>query len=178
MGFDRNPTVLFQVIKELCQEVEDFETDFELLLVGQVDYTVKESYEKSGITKNVSFKGSVQRTEALKYIAQSPILLLLLNQQENAKGRIPGKLFEYLAVRRTILCLGPTDSDVADILDKSQGGTTLEYDDSKGIKDLILNKYRDWKDGKMNQPIDSNIAAYSHVQMAKNIAGYLNTISQ
>ena len=72
----------------------------ELRLVGQVDYSVIKTYRKYGIEGRVKLVGSVSRKEALNKMSASVLLLLLLNQQANAKGRMPGKLFEYLAVRR------------------------------------------------------------------------------
>ena len=177
MGFDRNPKVFFEVIKELCHESNEYQNDFELLLVGQVDYSVKETYTNLGIEKNVTFAGSVPRNKALQYIAQSPVLLLLLNQQENAKGRIPGKVFEYLAVRRTILCLGPENSDVAKILSSSRSGVNIEYDNHNALKQALKDLYDQWKKGELTEPIDSDIEKYSHQHLARKMAGYLNEIT-
>lgn len=178
MGYDRNPKVFFEVLRELCTESKEFENDFELILVGQVDFSVKEAYEKMDLAHCVQNKGSVPRVDALRYISESPVLLLLLNQQENALGRVPGKLFEYLAVRKTILCLGPENSDVANILSTSNSGVTVEYNDYSKIKKTILKSYNDWKSGKLDQPIVSQIDEYSHVNLTRKISEYLNEITQ
>lgn len=178
MGYDRNPTVFFQAMKELCDEYEDFRKNVEIILVGQVDFSVKESYEKLGLDQYVHCKGSVPRAEALRYISESPVLWLLLNQQENALGRVPGKLFEYLAVRKSILCLGPEQSDVANILTTSRSGVTIEYDAHTKIKNHLLLLFNQWKEGKLDIPLDSDIDEYSHIHLTEKIAGYLNEITQ
>ena len=178
MGYDRNPKVFFEVIKELCEENQEFKDAFEIILVGQVDFSVKEEYEKLSLSQYINAKGSVPRAEALRYISESPVLLLLLNQQENALGRVPGKLFEYLAVRKTILCLGPENSDVANILRTSKSGATIEYDDHTKIKSNLLRSFEQWKQGKLDQPINSNIDEYSHINLTRKISEYLNEISK
>ena len=63
--------------------------------------------ERAGILHQVNFAGNVPRAEALQQAVDSHALLLLLNQQKNARGRIPGKLFEYLAAHRPVLNFGP-----------------------------------------------------------------------
>jgi hypothetical protein len=178
MGYDRNPKVFFEVVKELCNENNEFKESIEIILVGQVDYSVKESYEKQGLEKYISNKGSVPRAEALRFISLSPVLLLLLNQQENALGRVPGKLFEYLAVRKSILCLGPENSDVANILRTSKSGATIEYDNHTKIKSSLLDLFHQWKSGELDKPINSNIEEYSHINLTRKIAGYLDEITQ
>jgi hypothetical protein len=47
--------------------------------------------------------------EALGLAAKSSALLLLLNNTPNKMGIIPGKTFEYLALRKPIICIGPTN---------------------------------------------------------------------
>ncbi|MFT5764079.1 MAG: glycosyltransferase involved in cell wall biosynthesis [Saprospiraceae bacterium] len=177
MGHDRNPTILFKVIKELIDEVSGFESDFELKLVGQIDFSVKEQYQKLGIEKNVNFIGSVDRTTALQLTCNSNALLLLLNQQENAQGRVPGKFFEYLASNRPIMVLGPTDGDVALIVDKTKRGTSFNYDNHSGIKEMLLNLYDMFKKGTLVQPLTGNIEAYSHPVLTGKVATLLDKIT-
>ncbi|MEZ4986616.1 MAG: hypothetical protein R2795_16525 [Saprospiraceae bacterium] len=47
------------------------------------------------LTENVQLTASIPRDEALKIALNSPILLLLLNQQDNAAGR---SLANYLNI--------------------------------------------------------------------------------
>jgi glycosyltransferase involved in cell wall biosynthesis len=177
MGYDRNPVAFFNVLQKMCAEIEGFKEQLEIQLVGQVDYSVKETYESMGLKDNVKLVGFVPRQEALQLTMDSPILLLLLNQQHNAKGRIPGKLFEYLASRRPTLCLGPTDSDVAGILAASKAGWTAEYDDKSAIYDHLKMLYSNFEQGRLVRGMDSNIDAYSIESLTAKIATYLDEIS-
>lgn len=177
MGHDRNPTVLFEVLEEIMQEQSEFKTDFELRLAGEVDYTVENAYKRHNLEENVNFLGSVSRKDALQMTMNSNILLLLLNQQDNAQGRVPGKFFEYLASRRPIISLGHTNGDVADILRETGHGEALEYEDKESIKKVILSLYRKYKAGTLNQPLEGDISNYSHKVLTGKVADILNNIS-
>lgn len=178
MGYDRNPEVLFQVIAELMSEIPEFANHVELKLVGQVDYSVMETYRAAGIEKVVNLVGSVSRDKALQMTCSSSLLLLLLNQQDNAKGRIPGKLFEYLAARRPILVMGPVDSDVAGIVEESKSGVTVEYSDHENIKKTLRGYYEAFINGSIKQPLQGDISNYSIKKLTGKIAGFLNDISK
>ena len=177
MGFDRNPTELFQAIYELSQEEEGFKDDFELILYGQVDQSVRESMANHKIDSMVKLAGNVIRKEAINGIFSAQILMLLLNQQPNAMGRVPGKLFEYLASKRPIFNLGPDNSDVAKLLNKANAGVNFEYQDGTGMKQYLKEQYASFKSGELSQNVDSQIEEYTHQNLTKRIASYLDEIS-
>lgn len=177
MGPDRNPKVFFEVLQELKQELPDFSRDLEIKLIGQVAHEVKQDLERYHLLENVDFVGSVPRKEALQLICSAPILLLLLNQQDNAEGRIPGKFFEYLAAKRPILNFGPARSDVGDILAHTKGGINCTYDDQAIIKESILRLYEEFQSGQLHQALHTDISAYSIRNLTGRIAGYLEEIS-
>lgn len=177
MGFDRNPIQLFIAIKELSLEVDGFIHDFKLILYGQVDQSVKESISEANIESMVNYAGNVVRKEAINGIFSAQILMLLLNQQPNAMGRVPGKLFEYLASKRPIFNLGPDQSDVAKLLKNANAGVNYKYEDKKGIKKYLHSQYLKFKNGTLSQNVDSNIEEYTHQNLTKRIAKYLDQIS-
>ncbi len=177
MGYDRNPIHLFQVIKVLTEEIPDFANFIELKLVGQVEQSVKNSIEEAGIASYCNFVGSVDRKTALELSCQSNVLLLLLNQQENAKGRIPGKLFEYLAARRPIVVLGPEDGDASNIVKETKSGVASSYDNFEKIKQIITNLYHQYKNKELVHSLNNEIESYSNFHTTKKIAELLHHIS-
>ncbi len=179
LGDDRNPKVLFEVIAELGNELgNDFKQIIEIQLIGQVDNAVVESYTKYGIANLVTLIPQIERKEALQYVANSQVLLLLLNQADNAMGRIPGKLFEYLAVQRPVLCLGLQGSDVDKILQKTQAGNTFTYDNKIALKKQIKLYYEKFKLNKHLHQQNFDISEYSNKKLTEKVANLLNQISQ
>ena len=55
------------------------------------------------------------------------MLFRSVNQSANAKGILTGKVFEYLAARRPILAIGPTDGDVSNLLKQTKAGVTANF---------------------------------------------------
>ena len=177
MGFDRNPKALFQALSELIIELPDFNKYLSLEFLGQVDHSVKSTISQLGLDQFVNYPGNLIRKEAINQIFSAQILLLLLNQQPNAMGRVPGKLFEYLAAKRPILNLGPHQSDVHKLLTKTNTGTNFEYHDVIGIKTYLHQAFLKFKANQLQQPLNSDITEYTHEINAKKIAHILNTIT-
>ncbi|MCB0636306.1 MAG: hypothetical protein KDC54_06795 [Lewinella sp.] len=173
MGYDRNPATLFSVVNELRETHPELAAAIRFQLVGQVDYSVRETYAEAGLSEQVLTPGSVPRAEALDRAMNSPILLLLLNQQDNARGRIPGKLFEYLAARRPILALGPPDSDVAAILSETGSGICLAYEDTQGIREALIDWWAQYQTSALSQPLQGDISAYSIRELAGKVVARL-----
>jgi hypothetical protein len=174
LGHDRNPIVLFKVLSELISENQNFREDFELSLVGQVDNSVRDTIAAFGLSKYTHDHGYVSRHDALQLTINSHILLLPLNQQDNVMGRIPGKLFEYLAVQRPIIVLGPKGSDSAKITESTNSGKSFSYKDAS-IKAHILKLYEQYKSGVLEVQ-QNNIERYSHENLIASISKELEEL--
>ncbi|WP_116106181.1 glycosyl transferase family 1 [Lewinella sp. IMCC34191] len=178
MGYDRNPEVLFRAIQQLKQEEPGFAEDFELRLYGQVDHRVRASIEAYDLLEQTNFAGTVTRAEALQEMKNSHLLLLLLNQQENALGRVPGKLFEYLAVRRPIMNFGPVESDVAAMIEETESGSSFGYDFLPALVAKQLKEhYAVYKGRRSAGKTNANIKQYSHPQLVRKLSTFLDEIA-
>ena len=116
-----------------------------LVFVGKIAESIKNKFINSKINESVKFIGYKPHSESIKYLLQSTILLLVIPELENNKGILTGKLFEYLASRKPILNIGPTDGDAAEIINYCAAGSTYNYTNKDGIKDFILNVINDNK---------------------------------
>jgi len=175
LGLDRKPDMLFKGLEELKQEIPGFGQNLRLKFAGQLDYSVIESIENSGLKENMNLLGIITRAKSLETIFSSYLLLLPLNKSENAEGRVPGKFFEYLKSSRPILYLGPEKSDVIDIINKTRRGEGFDYDDKAGIKSYIRQLYSEY----LNQGIvncDLPIDEYSIGNQTQKISKYLTRI--
>jgi hypothetical protein len=156
---------------------KSFEEVIEIQLIGQVDAWVVQTYQQAGIEKVVRLIPQVNRDKALQYVLNSQILLLLLNQAHNAMGRIPGKLFEYLAAQRPIICLGLPQSDVDMILQSTQAGQTFTYTDKENLKLALKNYYEIFRTKGCITQQNKSLEAYTHRNLTKKVAGWLDEIS-
>ncbi|HON19008.1 MAG TPA: glycosyl transferase family 1 [Salinivirgaceae bacterium] len=175
LGFDRLPDTLFKVLSDLKNQIEGFDKNLLIQLPGMVDISVIESLKKNNLMEQSWLPGTVSRTEAIQLTFNSQVLLLPLNKADNVKGRIPGKLFECLRAYRPILCLGPSDSDVAKIIASTGAGNTIDYDNYEGIRNFILERYQAYLQGTNYIP-QSDIEQFSVKNQTGKIAAFLNQI--
>jgi glycosyltransferase involved in cell wall biosynthesis len=79
----------------------------------------------------------VNHMDAIRYMMESSVLLLIIPDHRSNKSIITGKLFEYLASAKPVLCIGPSDGDAADILGNTGHGKSADYNDTEGISTII-----------------------------------------
>ena len=83
--------------------------------------------------------------DALKYMADHHLLLLLINYYEGFEGMLTTKLFEYLASGVEILCLGPRGSEAEQLIDTYQAGQCFDLSEAETAALFINNSYRAWQ---------------------------------
>jgi len=138
----QNHPALWNAISELAKENESFRNNLEIRFVGHVDAHVKKSLEETGITQYCKMIDYVSHEKVVEYQKSSHILLLNINRVANAEYLLTGKLFEYLAAERPILCVGPKQGDAAKIIEECKAGEVFEFGDMEGMKKFILEKFK------------------------------------
>ena len=174
---DRNPVTLWKVLSDLSANNSQFKNDLEIELIGFNSYSIIESIKKNGLDNNLKNRGHVKRDQALKMMRNSNVLLLILNDAENVLGRIPGKIFEYLACKKTIIVIGPDESDVSSIVKDSNAGVTCDFNDYEKTYYVIDDMYKKYLNNKLSVNT-SNIEQYSVENSTSILAEYLNIISK
>lgn len=173
----RNPELLWEVLASLCESIEGFRDDLEIKLIGLVDSGTKASLEKSGLAGNARNTGYMPHQQAIRELFGSQLLLLLINRTRNAEGFLTGKLFEYLATGRPILCIGPEDGAAAELITQTQSGFTAGFDGREKLAHHLSTCYNQWKThGKI--PIQpKGIDAYSRKTLTQQLASSLNGLT-
>jgi len=173
LGYDRIPSVFIKLLGDLKKENPEFGKHLKIKFAGTVDYAIKEMIIEAGLGENYLALGNISRPQAIELTQKAQILFLPLNIAANAKGRIPGKLFENLRAKRPILCLGPKDSDVSNIIKETNTGNSFEYGDYEGIKEFLLKIYDKFLENKNVLNIE-NIEKYTVENQTKLLATYLD----
>jgi glycosyltransferase involved in cell wall biosynthesis len=83
----------------------------------------------------------VNHDDAIRYMMESSVLLLIIPDHRSNKSIITGKLFEYLASGRPVLCIGPEDGDAAEILASTAHGVCTGYSGIEKISHFVENYY-------------------------------------
>ena len=122
--------------------------------------------------KTVEFINYVPHSKAIDYMINSSLLLLLIPESDGNKLIITGKLFEYIASRKPILCIGPKDGEAARIISKLNNGVCFDYSESENIGNYI------------NSVIDNptlpecDVSDFTRRNLTKKLARTFNDVSQ
>ncbi len=173
MNADRNPKVLWNVLKELCEEYPEFKKDLKVQLIGKLASEVKESMSILN-ENNVEIISYVSHQEARLFQQRSQLLLLVINKVPSAKGIITGKIFEYLQANRPILGIGPVDGDAAEIIEATNAGAMIDFDDEKSLKRSILEYYEKYRSGTLDSN-NVNVEKYHRKELAKELSVILKS---
>ena len=173
----RNVPQLWSALKELKDEDENFSKNLKIRLIGQVDQSVLQSIEAEGLTESTELVPHIPHDEVLKAQRASQVLLLLINNTPNAKGILTGKLFEYLASGRPILCIGPEDGDAAHVISEAKAGTTIGFEDKERMKEALAELYRKYLDNDLPDRQTAAAERYSRWALAGEYADLLERIT-
>ena len=170
----RNAPTLWQALQELKAEIEGFDRDLSINLIGQVDQSVVRDMEKYGLTNNTQLIPHVPHDEVLRWQKSSQMLLLLVNNTPNAKGILTGKLFEYLASRRPILCIGPEDGDATHLIAETMTGITIGFEEKEKMKEAIKSLYQRYLKNDLPNNESTVLEQYSRKVLAEQFGRLLD----
>ncbi len=175
LGPDRNAKILWKALSIIAAENEQFKNELEIELAGFVGHAIIDELESLGLKSNLRLFEHLSRKETLERMHRSQALMLILNNMPNVNGRLPGKLFEYLASRRPILVIGPEESDASKIVLGVNAGSTCGFHDLDATIKTVNEFYEKFKQGKLvsNQ---TDISQYSNRNLTKKLASYLDQI--
>ena len=138
--------------------------DVKLRFVGSVSSSQRNLISLKSDRLLIEFIPYVNHQAAIKYMMESSVLLLIIPDHHSNKSIITGKLFEYLASGKPILCIGPEDGDAADIINTAGNGQCAGYNDADGIS-LILDSYSNDR----TQPVKKASREFSRESLTKRL---------
>ncbi|GAB5410856.1 MAG: glycosyltransferase family 4 protein [Balneolaceae bacterium] len=173
----RNPQILWEVLKELSVELEGFKENFLLQLVGRVDGSIQADIDKFKLEDLVEIIRYLPHDKVIPIQQKSEALLLIINDSPNAALLLTGKVFEYLAAKRPIICITPIDGDASKLLEETATASTVLYSDKNELKNQIIHIYKSWEKG-INIYKESNADQYSRESLTEAFIEQLNSISK
>jgi glycosyltransferase involved in cell wall biosynthesis len=175
MNKDRNPENFWKAIKRLIHERPEIKNELSIELIGPVDHSINKSISGYGISECVNLIPFIPHQEVVHHLSNSQILFLPINNSPNNHGIIPGKVYEYLAAKRPILCIGPTEGDAAQIISNCYAGKVFNYKDENNIYNCLLSWYLDYK-AKGIPYEGKDIDSYSRKFLAEKYVTLLNKL--
>lgn len=159
------------------EKLKEFHSQLEVRFTGKIDPDYIDYIQKSSLKDIFIFKEHVSHSEAIDQMHESNLLLLGIPRHAHNKLHVSGKIFEYLASKRKIICIGPVDGDPALILKSVDAGSSYDYDDIEGIQEFLKKELQNWSQDKKNYQIESETSQYTRSKIAEKVASIIESES-
>lgn len=134
--------------------------------IGNISRGIRLLLNSSPLASAIELIPYADHRQAIEYMVDSTILLMIIPDYRNNDTIITGKLYEYLRSQRIILCIGPPGGDAAGIINEMKSGYTINDSDIDSIKSFI-HKY------SKASSLLTDCSKYSHRNLAKNLSEIL-----
>ncbi|WP_407462330.1 glycosyltransferase [Methanobrevibacter sp.] len=174
-GGKRDPSNLFKAIRQLEDENKLDSSKLSIEFYGD-STNLKEIAEKYGLLDILDIGGKISHEDVLKKQLESDVLLLISWDNEKEKMFIPGKIYEYFALKKPVLSIGHKEGSLKDLIEETKVG--YHVSDLESTKEVVLRLYTEFlENGRIEFNSDININDYSMGNMAKKFADLLNSLN-
>ncbi|MBO7714376.1 MAG: glycosyl transferase GT4 family protein, partial [Methanobrevibacter sp.] len=173
-GGKRDPSYLFEAIRQLEDENKLDSSKISIEFYGD-SIGLGEIAKRNGLLDIVHIGGKIAHDEVLKKQLNSDVLLLISWDNEKEKMFIPGKIYEYFALKKPVLSIGYKEGSLKDLIEETKVGYHVSSLES--TKEALLDIYNEFVEkGTVELNYDMNIDDYSMENMAKKFADLLNEL--
>ena len=142
----------------------------QLRFVGQVSAELRGQIGRAGLLPVTEFIDFVPHDQSVDHLLSASVLLMAIPDVPRNFGILPGKVFEYLAANKPILCVGPAGSDADNLLQECGAGQALPYADSVLMHETLEALVAQWRiSPNLDLPAVSH-ARYSRRALAGELA--------
>ena len=170
---DRNPIRFWKILDDYLSTRPDLKSKFELWMIGNVDPTIINTIENSGLKSTLNVLPSIPHSELQKHLSSADILLLIGVPAHPEV--ITGKFFEYLYLKKPIYSISPVDSDLVEILNETQSGYNADFDDEGTLSKNLQLVFDTHKNGQFKY---ESVERYSRRNLTKGMAEFLNVLAK
>jgi glycosyltransferase involved in cell wall biosynthesis len=172
----RNPDALWKAIAQLKKINHPLLQHLKVKLIGRIDPFVLASIDQNDIGEffeQIPFK---PHNEVIKFLNSAQILLLPIDDFEGSRWVLTGKLFEYMASKRPVLCIGPTDGDAAMVIKETGIGETFAFDNQNGLFNYLIKKHDLYLVNELEREKNADVTKYSRRELTRKLAQLLDEI--
>jgi glycosyltransferase involved in cell wall biosynthesis len=174
----KNAELFWSTLGELVKDekLTDFSKLLRIRLIGQVDNSVLNLIKKYDLENNVEMIPYIPHDKIFAEQVSSQVLLLLINNSPSVKGLMTGKIFEYMASGRPTFAIGPVDGDIARVLNETNLGVIVDFEDKEGMKNVIIDMFNKYKENQLFTNKNENIEKYSRCYLTKEYVKIIESI--
>jgi len=132
------PFPLLQAAATLVQEQPELRNRLRIVFIGKWADDFLTRVHQFGIDDLLEWVNYLPHREALKFASELDALALSITDSlPGSKNVTPGRIYEYLYLRKPILAICPPESDIARLVKNHQAGEVVNYSDTSPIRDVL-----------------------------------------
>jgi glycosyltransferase involved in cell wall biosynthesis len=175
--FDAIP--FFQAVKALIDESPDMRATLRVNFVGTKRGKYDAFIEQHRLGQHIRYVGYVPHADSLQYLAESNVLFFCqVPDYGSASVQLPGKLFEYLYMRKPILAL-TVPGVTTDLLEQAGLGIVCDPSDTSGIKQALHLLHSQWRQGRSQlTPNEAFLRTFERVRLTERLAAIFDAVAR
>ena len=170
------PTALLRALQQRYAREPDLPSRFRLSFVGKWSPDFLTLVNEMGIDPLLQFIPYRPHREALALAARFDALALAIDGDLPGSAEVtPGRIYEYLYLRKPVLALCPKNSDLACLVRDNRAGEVLASDDVDGIERVLA----DWMTSRslLSQRYgNANLEIYSRPRQTEALMEFLEWV--
>lgn len=174
--FDAAP--FFHAVHEFLADEPEARNQFRVNFVGTKRGKYDQIIQELQLDATVHYVGYVPHSDSVQYLADSEALFLCqIPEYESAVVKLPGKLFEYLHLRKPVLALTLPGETTA-ILERTGLGVVVHPNDTPGIKQALRDLYQQWRQAQWRfTPNHAEVETFDRVRLAERLARIFDQVA-
>lgn len=168
-------TALLNSIRHFIDNNHPICKHLRLRIVGTVTEDIIYQIKSSIPEINLEFIGYVPKRSAIEYMLRSDLLFNSLPEMANSELLISGKLMEYIAANKPILCLGNPNGDAANLLKEFDNSIVIDRKDSAKIVEFLDKLFYNWTNKQVNTAKNDKYQKYSRYETSRQLAELIYT---
>jgi len=163
----RNPLEFFQACENLLKQRVISPQELEIRFIGVIAPELYQSFAGSeDLRQTITVMPQVSHREALAYQMESDVLLIL---QPGTSVSVPGKIFEYIGMRKRILALTPAGA-TADVVRENNLGAVVDPENIPAIEAALAQFVGEFRRGGIQAPSSNGaFKKYDGVELARQL---------
>lgn len=154
---DRNQGIILEAVNQLIDEGLIDKKKVRWVINGLIDTKWKNIFASMDKYNIVQCNGYRPHEECIRDSLSSEAMVLFGISGELSSIVYTGKVFEYIRMKRPIICFSDVNSVLHKMMEETGCGQNFAYDDINGAKKYIYELYLVWKKDKKTR-IEENMA--------------------
>lgn len=162
---DRTPRYMLQALNKVFSEQPSLRQHIEMVLIGVLQDEHLRTIQKLELEGNVTVTGYLDHKHCIEHLKTADVLWLMLNNDLQS----PGKLYEYMGLRKPILASIP-DGFVKRTLIEYGASFILEPTNVEKSAMIIMHLYDLYQKDRLPKPSEEVVEKYNRINITNELS--------